>query len=537
MSTNQLTWDNLDDFISSLPKDAAGRFLPNPRANEKLVLSTDRDKWPSGIENYVELNKHTAKEMSATIVTHHGSQRIEETPVDVPLGEAVVGAYDFLGKETGLSDAFFPTILKGEVKDPTLLERAKANIAELDVKEAEKEFENQVEGMRKAKELKDSGMTAVINSPLTNPNMTKEQLKEWSDRNVENAKSIIARMDAALEEGGRVNVADKFLMNCKADLNQLIPFKYETPWTLYLGSCNNHWMPAEMRLENSKSAYNATNDSNKKLMALGHFTFLSRCNLFPESVLLNLYRMMTNPECRQYLLRQGQESVTVKHAWMEVNETVDVVNTLIDGDLPSKALGRQVDIVFRERHKAVMKAVNFAHDYSSETTETKDLAEFLKSFIVLYTYVNWVMPLVAHYQISTALELHEICPEMREMFARLNKDGSNQFQFAQFFVEGVIQENPAIVTKEWITDVRSTLQQLFNFDISLAAMYPCSEHAIVEVGYIGHHYIDTMMLCIDPQHTRWAVQKDSQRAQMFVNNINNAKTDMHQSSGLGGFVW
>src|SRR3990167_1405713 len=42
---------------------------------------------------------------------------------------------------------------------------------------------------------------------------------------------------------GRVNAADKRIINGKTDVNQLVPFKYKWAWEKYLSSCANHWMP------------------------------------------------------------------------------------------------------------------------------------------------------------------------------------------------------------------------------------------------------------------------------------------------------
>jgi len=44
-----------------------------------------------------------------------------------------------------------------------------------------------------------------------------------------------------LEMGAaRIQVDDKRIINCRADLNQLVPFKYEWAWKKYLDACANH---------------------------------------------------------------------------------------------------------------------------------------------------------------------------------------------------------------------------------------------------------------------------------------------------------
>ena len=49
--------------------------------------------------------------------------------------------------------------------------------------------------------------------------------------------------------GGRVSVDDKRMINCRADVNQLLPLKYRWAWEKYLAGCNNHWMPTEVSMQ------------------------------------------------------------------------------------------------------------------------------------------------------------------------------------------------------------------------------------------------------------------------------------------------
>jgi len=71
---------------------------------------------------------------------------------------------------------------------------------------------------------------------------------------VSRAKSSINNMDTSagieeLEMGAtRVQVDQKAMINCRADLNQLVPFKYDWAWQKYLDGCANHWMPQEVNM-------------------------------------------------------------------------------------------------------------------------------------------------------------------------------------------------------------------------------------------------------------------------------------------------
>ena len=46
----------------------------------------------------------------------------------------------------------------------------------------------------------------------------------------------------------RITVEDKRIINSRADVNQLVPFKYKWAWEKYLSACANHWMPQEINM-------------------------------------------------------------------------------------------------------------------------------------------------------------------------------------------------------------------------------------------------------------------------------------------------
>lgn len=414
--------------------------------------------------------------------------------------------------------------------------RALRGLATLDTTEAEKEFAIQAENAERAKALRESGLSAIQDSPLNLPDMTPAQLKAWAENNVERAKGIVSQMDAHLEAGGRVNVADKHLMNCKADLNQLIPFKYNWSWSLYLTSCEHHWMPAEMALDRCVDDYKKLPVDIKKLVARAYMSHLSRKRMFPESVLLNIYRMISNPECRQYLLRQGMESVTVNHAWMEINESLGVKDTLLDGKTIAKALAEDNEL-FRIRGWNISKHIGFMHNYESETSTTESLAEFLKAFIILYTYCNWIMPLCAHYQVITALEFNETCQPLAQMFMMLNRDGISQFEFAKLFIAGVLEELPEINTKEWRDSVEKALTEAAAHELVLAMSLKAGENDLFDITYIVDNIKSEISSIFGTGSEQLRIQGDYTRGFEFMQVIKGLAPEVNHSAGLGTISW
>ena len=163
---------------------------------------------------------------------------------------------------------------------------------------------------------------AQPSAPLTD-SPVMENIAEGS---VEDARQIsaddsdaIARAKAALDEldiqeglddlegsAARVQVGDKQMINARADLNQLVPFKYEWAWQKYLDGCANHWMPQEVNMTADialwKSADGLTEDERRIVKRnLGFFSTAD--SLVANNLVLAVYRLITNPECRQYILR------------------------------------------------------------------------------------------------------------------------------------------------------------------------------------------------------------------------------------------
>lgn len=166
------------------------------------------------------------------------------------------------------------------------------------------------------------------------PVATASQTAESSDA-VPNAlqKAIQALESLDINEGlseleesaQRVAVDDKRMINCRADLNQLVPFKYDWAWQKYLDGCSNHWMPQEVNMNADialwKSKTGLTDD--ERLIIKRNLGFFATADsLVANNLVLAVYRLITNPECRQYILRQAFEEAIHTHAYQYCIESL-----------------------------------------------------------------------------------------------------------------------------------------------------------------------------------------------------------------------
>ncbi len=123
----------------------------------------------------------------------------------------------------------------------------------------------------------------------------------------------------------RVRVEDKRIINGKADVNQLVPFKYKWAWEKYLSACANHWMPQEMNMSRDIALWkdpNGLTDDERRLVKRNLGFFVTADSLAANNIVLGTYRHITAPECRQYLLRQAFEEAIHTHAYQYIVESL-----------------------------------------------------------------------------------------------------------------------------------------------------------------------------------------------------------------------
>lgn len=468
-------------------------------------------------------------------------------------------------RETPLAEAMFPTVeLKAEKALATLgenlsqthvndnlkidvdqaeqqhdpLARAKHALKDLDTTEAEEEFAAAAAGIEYRKGLANSGLLRLNNSPLMRPNMTPEELKQYHEElkayHEEVRKAVVARMDGELESGGRVAVSEKYLLNCKADLNQLIPFKYVWAWDFYIRSNEHHWMPGEFSLDRCKSAFSALTLNEKKIIARAYWMAEMRKRLFPETVLVNFYRLCTNPEVREYQLRQGMEFLQTHHAWMEMCETFNI-RTLVEAGFTLKDHLMPVENdTFKSWYRETIKHTKYAHDLSSVTNTTQGMVDFIKSYVLLHMHTNFIALLVPYYQVIHIAKKHPGLEGMGKMFEALLRDIRMQFGFAKLFLKQLLDENNEYHTNELIGDIMGAFKTLVDNSTDFASSLSNDSDEYHDIVNVINHYTDEVYSIVNPMHENRKLNSKGERGLKFISLVEaSIKAKEHGPAGNG----
>jgi len=255
----------------------------------------------------------------------------------------------------------------------------------------------------------------------------------------------------------RLDPQDKQLINCRAaDVNQLMPMKYQWAWEHYLNGCANHWMPNEVPMGRDIELWKSDQlNEGERMVIMRNLGFFSTAeSLVGNNIVLAIYKHITNPEARQYLLRQAFEEAIHTHTFHYIVESLSLdqreifnmyheVNTIHDKDVFEIALTEDV----------------MRPDFTTETLEGKQkFIENLVGFYVImegiFFYSGFVMILSFHRQNRMT--------GIGEQFQYIMRDETVHLNFGIDLINTLKEENPEIWTvgcqKRLISKIRHAVE-------------------------------------------------------------------------------
>lgn len=241
----------------------------------------------------------------------------------------------------------------------------------------------------------------------------------------------------------RVTVDDKAMINCRADLNQLVPFKYDWAWQKYLDGCANHWMPQEVNMNADIALWKNPNGltPDERLIIKRNLGFFSTADsLVANNLVLAVYRLVTNPECRQYILRQAFEEAIHTHAYQYCIESL----SMDEGE------------IFNMYHEvpSVAKKASWGLKYTRELSDPKfntgtkenDQA-LLKNLIAFYCCLEGIFFYCGFTQILSMGRRNKMTGTS-EQFQYILRDESMHLNFGIDMINQIKFENPGLWTDE-----------------------------------------------------------------------------------------
>ena len=288
--------------------------------------------------------------------------------------------------------------------------------------------------------------------------------------------AAIARAKAALDaldvaeglaelEGAsaRVAVDEKRMINCRADLNQLVPFKYDLAWQKYLDGCANHWMPQEVNMTADialwKDPEGLTDDERRIVMRnLGFFSTAD--SLVANNLVLAVYRLITNPECRQYILRQAFEEAIHTHAYQYCIESL----AMDEGEIFN--MYHEIPSVAKKATWGLKYTRSISDpEFKTGTVETDK--ELLRNLIAYYCVLEGIFFYCGFTQILSMGRRNKMTG-VAEQFQYILRDESMHLNFGIDVINQIKIENPHLWDAEMKEEATQMILQGTQLEIEYA---------------------------------------------------------------------
>jgi ribonucleoside-diphosphate reductase beta chain len=265
------------------------------------------------------------------------------------------------------------------------------------------------------------------------------------------------------ESAQRVKVDDKRMINCRADLNQLVPFKYDWAWQKYLDGCANHWMPQEVNMNADIALWKGKaglTDDERLIVKRSLGFFATADSLVANNLVLAVYRLITNPECRQYILRQAFEEAIHTHAYQYCIESL----AMDEGE------------IFNMYHEvpSVAKKASWGLKYTKElsdpnfNTGTRETDQaLLKNLIAFYCCLEGIFFYCGFTQILSMGRRNKMTGTS-EQFQYILRDESMHLNFGIDMINQIKLENPQLWTDKMKEEATQMILQAAQLEIEYA---------------------------------------------------------------------
>ena len=304
-------------------------------------------------------------------------------------------------------------------------------------------------------------------APQVNPVIVAAAQADISNETASHKMSQDANLTGTgLEEieigASRIQVDDKKIINCRADLNQLVPFKYDWAWQKYLDGCANHWMPQEINMTADLALWrdpNGLTDDERTVIKRNLGFFASADSLVANNLVLAVYKHITNPECRQYLLRQSFEEAVHTHAYQYCVESLG----LDEGEIFN--MYRELPSVARKAEWALPFTQHLA-DPNFHTGTPENDQKLLRELIAFYVVFEGIFFYVGFTQILSMGRRNKMTG-VAEQFQYIMRDESMHMNFGIDVINQIKIENPHL----WTTDFQQEMAELVRDAVEIETQY------------------------------------------------------------------
>jgi len=244
------------------------------------------------------------------------------------------------------------------------------------------------------------------------------------------------------------------LGNSATDPNKILPITYSWARQYYKQGVANNWTPEEVPMATDvelwKSRDGLTEDERR--MVLWNLGFFSTAeSLTANNIVLTIYKHVTNPECRQYLLRQAFEEAVHTETFIYCCDSLS-----LDPDEIYNMYLRIPSIEAKDRF--VVDITKSLFDPTFQIRDVKDMQKFVYDLVGFYVIMEGIFFYAGFAMMLSMLRNHKMIG-VGEQFQYILRDESIHLAFGVDLINTIREENPEIWTDEFKTSLIETIKK------------------------------------------------------------------------------
>jgi ribonucleoside-diphosphate reductase beta chain len=251
--------------------------------------------------------------------------------------------------------------------------------------------------------------------------------------------------------------------NAVIDPNKILPMRYLWARQHYKDGVANNWTPEEISMQKDVEQWRSKtflSDVERRLILWNLGFFSTAESLTANNLVLTVYRHVTNPECRQYLLRQAYEEAVHTDTFIYCCDTLGLDPDFIYGmyeDIPS----------IRAKDEFVVNLTQSLLDPSFVTDSPENIQRFLRDLIGFYVIMEGIL-FYAGFAMMLALRRQNKMVGIGQQFEYIMRDESVHLAFGCDLINTIKEENPSVWTPAFETEVTELIKHAVKLEKAYA---------------------------------------------------------------------
>lgn len=236
--------------------------------------------------------------------------------------------------------------------------------------------------------------------------------------------------------------------NSKTDPNKILPMTYLWARQHYKDGVSNNWVPEEIPMQDDIEQWKnprILTEAERKMIYWNLGFFSTAESLTANNIVLTIYHHVTNPECRQYLLRQAYEEAIHTDTFIYCCDSL--------GLDPEKVYTMYQTIpTIKEKDDFVINLTKNVFDPNFNTIGDSNIQSFVHDLIGYYVIMEGIF-FYAGFAMMLALKRQRKMVGIGEQFEYIMRDESIHLNFGCDLITTIVAENPQIWTPAFQEEV------------------------------------------------------------------------------------